>query len=489
MSTPRRRRWRVGAATVRGRPIFLLAALLYSSDALAGPPTFLNRTAIVGATVVDVSNEGRSSDDIVNSTVLIEGGRITFVGSPRMIKLPPGTRIIDGTSKYLIPGLIDGYGAIRSDLFVDAYLYEGVTTVLVPLAATDSGVAGETAVTDGGVLSVLKAPALSGGSTETSARDVMSFVSAAVRDGARAILIGPAVLPEQVRAVAKHAHRHHLAVLGELASTGYAAAISSNVDAFIRHDKYQLWLSEPAAWAAYANDPRGGGARAAMRSICGNDNRSQAIAEFAGRLRSGRTALMPVLAMEATADDVGSGNPWTAPAAAFFTPSDLDDPVSPTTGARPFLQAHAERAAAIRACAVRKQEIDRELHAKGAAFLTGSSAPGYGVMPGSGVHLEVKLLQGIGFTPREALAAATGNFATYLHWRDRGLVARGRRADLLLLGADPRTDASALDDISAVFVAGHQIDRDRLREKGRRSESRSTLKLKDPFRTAAGGGE
>ena len=44
---------------------------------------------------------------------------------------------------------------------------------------------------------------------------------------------------------------------------------------------------------------------------------------------------------------------------------------------------------------------------------------------------------GMGFSPREALAAATNNYALQFGWNELGLIAPGRRADILVLDADP----------------------------------------------------
>jgi hypothetical protein len=163
--------------------------------------------------------------------------------------------------------------------------------------------------------------------------------------------------------------------------------------------------------------------------------------------------------MEATADDVGGPNPWSMRAAAFVLASDLDDPVDPETGARPYLDSHPDRRAQIQTCARRKQEIDRRLHALGAIYLAGTATPSYGVMPGGGLHGELRLLQGIGLTPREALAAATSNIADAFRLADRGRLESGRRADLVILTADPRIDIAAVDAISEVMINGKFVDR------------------------------
>jgi hypothetical protein len=78
--------------------------------------------------------------------------------------------------------------------------------------------------------------------------------------------------------------------------------------------------------------------------------------------------------------------------------------------------------------------LDGQLYTAGARFLAGSNAATYGIMPGSGLHLELTLLHRIGLSPREALAAATSNYADVYGWRDVGRIEPGRVADLAARG-------------------------------------------------------
>jgi imidazolonepropionase-like amidohydrolase len=177
------------------------------------------------------------------------------------------------------------------------------------------------------------------------------------------------------------------------------------------------------------------------------------------------TALMPILSIEATADDVGAPNPWLSRSALFVQPGDLDDPVDAKSGSRPYLEAHPERREALRACARRRQDIDATLHRLGVTYLAGSGAPAFGIMPGGGLHQELALLHYIGLSPREALAAATSNFADIFGWGDVGRLESGRAGDVLLLGSDPRLDVTAVDDIRTVVHDGQLIDRQALTHK------------------------
>ena len=64
-----------------------------------------------------------------------------------------------------------------------------------------------------------------------------------------------------------------------------------------------------------------------------------------------------------------------------------------------------------------------------------------------------------GLTPVEALRAATARTAAAFHLDDRGQIAPGKRADLLLVNGDPTVDIRQTRDIAAVWKDGHAIDR------------------------------
>jgi imidazolonepropionase-like amidohydrolase len=83
-------------------------------------------------------------------------------------------------------------------------------------------------------------------------------------------------------------------------------------------------------------------------------------------------------------------------------------------------------------------------------------------MPGISMHTELELLVRLGLTPREALAAATSNYSEQLGWNELGLVEAGRRADLLILTADPTRDITNSRKIRSVMLEGLILDREAL---------------------------
>src|SRR5688572_17311851 len=86
--------------------------------------------ALKGGTIIDVENFGRSTSDIKNSVVLVSGNKIIAAGPSGKIRIPAGAKVVDVSGKFIVPGLIEGFGSVTNQSFANAYLYMGVTTVV-----------------------------------------------------------------------------------------------------------------------------------------------------------------------------------------------------------------------------------------------------------------------------------------------------------------------------------------------------------------------
>lgn len=115
-----------------------------------------------------------------------------------------------------------------------------------------------------------------------------------------------------------------------------------------------------------------------------------------------------------------------------------------------------------------RQDIERRFYEKdraliapmraaGVGFLAGTDTPDGFAFPGFSLHEELAQLVEAGLSPMEALKSATLNPAKYFGLKDAGLIAKGNRADLVLLDANPLQDIRNTRSIAAVIVHGRYL--------------------------------
>jgi adenine deaminase len=95
-------------------------------------------------------------------------------------------------------------------------------------------------------------------------------------------------------------------------------------------------------------------------------------------------------------------------------------------------------------------------------YLAASGASAFGTMSGISMQTELEMLVRLGLSAREALAAATNNYAIQFNWNELGQVAPGRRADILVLDGDPTVSIWNARRISTLILDGNVLDRDGL---------------------------
>ena len=108
-------------------------------------------------------------------------------------------------------------------------------------------------------------------------------------------------------------------------------------------------------------------------------------------------------------------------------------------------------------------DLTRMLHSAGVRLLVGTDTPNPFVIPGFSLHEELQNFVAAGFTPSAALAAATRDAAQFLgDLEEWGTLESGKRANLLLLDADPSGSIENLRQITGVMVGGRWLPREEL---------------------------
>src|SRR5262245_39176995 len=181
-----------------------LAFTLLSSHV---PAAERRTVALVGGTLLDVSNFGNSARDTPDSVVLFRGGRVVAAGPRVGITIPESAERVDVAGKFLVPGLIDGFAGLNSQAQANAYLYMGVTSIV--------GVGDERR---GKLkLDARPSPHIYG----LDAVESIADLEAAAKRGIKVALVYYPVPPDLVRAIVQRAKTLGIATIGELGRTPY----------------------------------------------------------------------------------------------------------------------------------------------------------------------------------------------------------------------------------------------------------------------------
>ena len=410
-------------------------------------------TALTHATVLDGTGTAPRTD----MTILIENGRIRDV-RPSALGVPPGAAVTDLTGRFVIPGLIDAHVHLgtqpRPEGVMEAVLrasflggvtsvrdmggqYQivhplaklgGVDSIPMPRVAYAAIVAGRGMWLDGdrarffsGGLPPGEAPTVR---RLLDATDVAAAVASAKASGATGIKIYNAIDPALVRAVAAEARRAGLRVWSHLfVDPGTASEVVDAGAEVVSHA--DMFVSEILPASVRAGPvPEYRVARHAAY-VDTSTMRSESVQKLIATMRSRGTILDPTLyVMRPGPDSAGR----------------ID-----------------ERRAALFHAAV---EFVRSAHRAGVAVAAGTDGLG-GSSPN--LHVELQLLvDSVGMSPVEAIRAATQVSARALGMSDSlGTLERGKKADLVILSADPSVDIANTMTVVAVMKAGRLHHRER----------------------------
>ena len=431
--------------------------------------------AISHVTVINTEN-GSSNDDM---TVIVTGDRIADVGKSNAVNVPAVASVLDARGKFLLPGLWDMHvhvfnndtlnGTNSSEYFLPLFVANGVLGVRDMSTDADDIVEANRWNQD------IAAGRLVGPRV---------LLSSQIVDGDLPVRVGPPTVSNAL--VVRTPEEGRAAVRSLKASGAKLIKVYWNLSRDVYFAIAVEAKREGIPFGGHVPrvvDP-GEAADAGQRSIEHMDGIYAACSQRnAGSLTANEQAALTGVfdrsRCEALADRLQQNGIWLVPTSInFWDPVDVDlrrrQQYGPPLAGTPFRRASPPPLVV---------NVHQSMH-RVESFLTGTdiSIRRAEIVPGVSLHEELALFVEMGFTPAEALKAATVNPAKYAGMLDEfGTIAKNKRADLVLVDANPLADVRNASRISAVVLNGRVFDRTELDRLLARSESAARNIRPTPF--------
>lgn len=412
--------------------ILLLPALAFADHR---PIAFTN------VTVIPMT----SDTEVAKQTVIVKGDRIVQVGAARKVRVPKNALAIDGTGKFLVPGLAEMHGhippptappqAIESTLFL--YVANGITTVRGML-----GHDGQLELRKKAIEGTIDSPTLYlagpsfNGNSINSPDEAIEKVKKQKAEGWDLLKVHPGLTRDEYDAMATTARALGIRFGGHVpVDVGLMRAIEMGQETFDHLDGYVEYLE---------------GDKGAVDE--------GKLAFIAQKTREAGAWVVPTMALWETllcAADLKTLQSY--PELKYVSKAQVEQwskafenrMASPT-----FSAEGAQRVVAAR------QKVLRALNESGVKILMGTDAPQQFSVPGFSLHRELERMSAAGMTPYQILVSGTVNVGKYFAASDKfGTIEKGSRADLLLLDANPRSDIRNVSKISGVLARGRWYSR------------------------------
>jgi imidazolonepropionase-like amidohydrolase len=425
--------------------------------------------AITDVTVIPMAGDTTLRD----ATVVVRDGRIAEVGATRNVKVPSGARRVDGRGKYLIPGLADMHTHLYSDgdipdsvgkYELGVMVANGVTATRLMIGTPEHFTlrreveAGRIA----GPQLWIASPQFTGkedvnSRVVTTPEDARAAVKEMAERGYDFIKLTLFITPAVYDAVVDEAKRQRIPVVGHVdPEVGVARALRAKQQ--IEHlDNYlESVLADSAPMKTSVSD-RGLFRPKYWESLDWIDDGK--VARIAGETARAGTFTCPTLtvfkkafALGQSLEEIQSRPDWA------IMPPELRKLY---LGAREkYWSQAASEERRMRYVQVRDQLV-KAIADSGGKIMAGSDTPEWFFGYGWTVHRELESLVAAGLTPYQALAAGTRNPAEFVRAsKEWGTIEKGKRADLLLLEANPLEDIRNTARIEAVSVGGRWLDRE-----------------------------
>lgn len=447
---------------------WLLLLILVIGTGCADDQLPVKRTALRGVTIID----GGGNEPLPDQVIVIRDDRIEQITPAQTYSPAPGTVVHEVPGHYVIPGLIDMHAHVAilsleslsqpeptadhetSKRVLKMLLAHGITTVRNPAAPTKDGVALRDSVASGAFPGpriftsgyVLNRRTFGPYLNMRTAEAVRTEISRQADAGVDYIKVYAALPPDLIEAAIEAAHAHGLKVVGHLQRTTWTEAARMGIDAITHGSPWSMSYLPAERQKDYIPTLKG-----RIYWLQHLDLEAPAILEMIEALVENGVTIDPTVIAYHT-KFWGDDDRYRNHADLELTPPVIRAVWRASTFTSDWTEKDFIDA---RAAWPKLQGFVKLLYDRGILLTAGSDLPNPWVIPGVSLHEELALLTDLGIPPLEVLKIATHNGAVALGIdTDTGLVALGKRADLLVLAGDPLMDIRNTRSIKWVLKSG-----------------------------------
>jgi len=408
-----------------------------------------------------------SDQVLLNQTVLIKKGRIFSIGNSNDISASGSATVVDGTGKYLMPGIAEmhahipgnrnGTEIVEETLFL--YLSNGITLIRGMLGqpyhltlrkqVLNGDVLGPRIYTSG--------PSINGNTVKDVA-EAQSKVRAQKAAGYDFLKMHPGLTLENFNAIVTTANEVGIPFAGHVSiDVGIRTALQSKYASIDHVDGYLEGLVP----SSLGVDPNSNGFFGLDFTDIADE---KLIPELVKATLENKVWIVPTqVLMEQWAGPQPAEELGNLPEMKYMSKRTVNSWINTKNGVLNNPNYSAEKGEKFNQI---RRNIMKALHEAGVRFLLGSDAPQVFNVPGFSIQREMQSMARAGFSNYEILKSGTVNPAIFFGEEDEyGKIKKGLSADLILLDANPLEDIKNMQQQSGVMVRGEWLSAEFIQSK------------------------